>query len=132
MYPLAVLLPIIAIRRDVRAWIYPFVLAVGALPISIYHVLIERFPSLETGACDVNNPCSTVWMRHFGFVTIPFMAASAFAAIATAIWLAAHTSPKGTPSCLPETASPKRAADSNNNNDASSELLSSSSRSRRW
>jgi len=93
MYPLAVVLPLAAIRRDRRAWPYPLALALGALPISIYHVILERFPSLETGACEVTNPCSIVWVRHFGFVTIPYMAASAFAAIAVAMCVAAprHT-----------------------------------------
>ena len=89
MYPLAVLLLLAAIRRDRRAWPYPLALALVALPISIYHVLLERFPSLETGACEVANPCSIVWVRHFGFVTIPYMAASGFAAIAVAMCLAA-------------------------------------------
>jgi disulfide bond formation protein DsbB len=88
MYPLAVVLPIAAIRRDIRAWPYPLALALLALPISIYHVLLEHFPSLESDACEVDNPCSIVWVRHFGVVTIPYMAASGFAAIAVAIGLA--------------------------------------------
>ena len=90
MYPLAIVLPIAALRRDTRAWIYPLALALCALPISVYHVLLERYPSLEAGTCDVTNPCSIVWVRHFGFVTIPYMAASAFAAIAVAMGLTAH------------------------------------------
>jgi disulfide bond formation protein DsbB len=89
MYPLAVILPIMAWRKDVRAWVYPFALSVLALPISIYHVLLERWPSLETGACDPNNPCSIVWVRHFGVATIPYMAGSAFVAIAVCCALAA-------------------------------------------
>ena len=89
MYPLAVILPIMAWRKDVRAWIYPFALSVLAVPISIYHVLLERWPSLETGACDPTNPCSIVWVRHFGVATIPYMAGSAFVAIAVCCALAA-------------------------------------------
>jgi disulfide bond formation protein DsbB len=88
MYPLAVILLIAAIRRDTKVWPYPLALALLALPISIYHVLIEHFPSLETGACEVDNPCSIVWVRHFGIVTIPYMAGSGFAAIAVALGLA--------------------------------------------
>jgi disulfide bond formation protein DsbB len=96
MYPLALLLPIAAIRRDRRVWPYPLALALGVLPISIYHVLLEHFPSLETGACDVSNPCSIVWVRHFGFVTIPYMAASGFAAIAVLMCIAAPRRTKET------------------------------------
>jgi disulfide bond formation protein DsbB len=89
MYPLAVILPIAAFRRDAKVWVYALALALPGLAISLYHVLLERFPTLETGACDLNNPCSIVWVRHFGVVTIPYMAGSAFAAIAVAIGVAA-------------------------------------------
>ena len=51
--------------------------------VSAYHVLIERFPSLESGACDVANPCTIIWVRRFGYLTIPTMALSAFALIVT-------------------------------------------------
>lgn len=94
MYPLALVLVLAAIRNDTRAWPYPFTLALAALPISVYHVLLERFPSLEAGACEVDNPCSIVWVRHFGFVTIPYMAGSAFAAIAVAMVFAARARPE--------------------------------------
>jgi disulfide bond formation protein DsbB len=121
MYPLAVILTIAAIRKDIRAWLYPFALAVGALPISIYHVLLEHFPSLETGACDPNNPCSIVWTRHFGVVTIPYMAASGFAAIATCTLLAARWHKEN--SCRIEEASSLDSDDANTN--ASSSTASS-------
>ena len=81
MYPLVVVCGVAALRRDARAWPYPLALAVATLPISAYHVLLERYPSLETGVCEVANPCTIVWVKHFGFVTIPFMAACGFLAI---------------------------------------------------
>jgi disulfide bond formation protein DsbB len=87
MYPIPLLCGLAALRRDHRAWPYPLALAVGALPISIYHVLLEHYPSLETGACDPANPCTIVWVRHFGVVTIPFMAAFGFLAIAATMML---------------------------------------------
>lgn len=82
MYPLAVVLPIAAWRRDhqVRWYALPLALAGGA--VSIYHVAVERFPSLESGACKVTNPCSTIWVETFGYLTIPTMALSAFALVA--------------------------------------------------
>jgi disulfide bond formation protein DsbB len=88
MYPLVVVCGVAALRRDLRAWPYPLVLALVTLPISIYHVLLERYPSLETGVCEVTNPCTIVWVKHFGFVTIPFMAASGFLAITASMVLA--------------------------------------------
>ena len=82
MYPLAVMLPIAAWRRDhaVRWYALPLALVGGA--VSIYHMVIERFPSLESGACEVTNPCSIIWVERFGYLTIPTMALSGFVLIA--------------------------------------------------
>lgn len=89
MYPLALLGSVAAVRRDAGFALYGRVLAAVGAAISLYHVLLERFPGLETGACEVDNPCSIVWVRHFGVFTIPFMAGSGFVAIITAYALAA-------------------------------------------
>jgi disulfide bond formation protein DsbB len=89
MYPLTVILGVAALRRDrdVRVYVLP-VVAIGAT-ISIWHMLIERFPSLEKAtACDPANPCSLIWVERFGYLTIPTMALSAFALIATLLLLA--------------------------------------------
>ena len=78
MYPLVPVFAIAAWRGDVRAWLYGVVIAgIGAV-ISAYHVLIERYPSLDSGSCDPNAPCSLKWVEHFGYLTIPTMAGSAF------------------------------------------------------
>ena len=64
------------------------VVLIGA-SISIWHILIERFPSLESStSCDPANPCSLIWVERFGYLTIPTMALSAFALIATLLLLA--------------------------------------------
>ncbi len=92
MYPLAVILPIAAWRRERLIRWYAVPLAVGGGAVSIYHVLVERFPSLESGACDLANPCSIVWVERFGYLTIPAMALSGFVLIALLLVL-----PKETP-----------------------------------
>lgn len=82
MYPLALILLIAAVRRDrgIRFYAVPLA-AIGAL-ISGYHYLIEWYPDLETGGvCSVDVPCTFVWFRRLGFVTIPFMALCGFLAI---------------------------------------------------
>lgn len=63
--------------------------ALGA-SVSTYHVLLERFPMLESRACDPKNPCSLIWIKRFGYLTIPTMALSAFALIITLLALPAH------------------------------------------
>jgi disulfide bond formation protein DsbB len=82
MYPLAVLLPIAAWRRDRQVRWYALPLAVIGGAVSIYHMVIERFPSLESGACEVANPCSIIWVEQLGYLTIPTMALSGFALVA--------------------------------------------------
>jgi disulfide bond formation protein DsbB len=88
MYPQAIVLGIAALRNDhhIRRYVLPIV-SIGAA-ISIYHYLLERFPSLESaGSCDPTAPCTTVWVWEFHFVSIPFMALSGFAAIAVLLML---------------------------------------------
>ncbi|HEX4905916.1 MAG TPA: disulfide bond formation protein B [Acidimicrobiales bacterium] len=89
MYPMAVILGIAAWRRDVSVRVYALpVVAIGAT-ISVWHMLIERFPSLESASsCDPANPCSLIWVERFGYLTIPTMAFTAFALIATLLLLA--------------------------------------------
>lgn len=81
MYPLAVILLVAAIRREVVARFYALPLAVIGLGISIYHYLVQVFPSLEGSSCDPANPCSSRWVEQFGFLSIPFMAGAGFIVI---------------------------------------------------
>ena len=90
MYPLVPILGIAAFRRDLAVRPYVATVALIGASISTYHVLLERFPSLETGACEVDNPCTLIWVRRFGYLTIPTMALSAFALIATLVLVARH------------------------------------------
>jgi disulfide bond formation protein DsbB len=87
MYPLAVILPLAAWRRDRAVRWYALPLAVGGGLVSVYHLLIERYPSLESGSCDPTNPCSIIWVERFGYLTIPTMALSGFALIAVLLLL---------------------------------------------
>ena len=87
-----------------RAFLYPQVLLTGILlfkpaltvvkwlsallvtcciPVSIYHYLIEWYPDLHSAVCDPKNPCSSIWFRELGYVTLALMAMSAAAAILT-------------------------------------------------
>jgi len=87
MYPLAILLPIAAWRKDNAFRLYATVLAIVGLGIAIWHRLMQSFPSLDSGACAaVGPPCSAPYIMEFGFVTIPYMAMSAFALILVLLW----------------------------------------------
>lgn len=80
MYPLAVLTAIAAVRKDDLS-VYVRVVASIGLVISGYHWLLERFPSIDAGVCSAALPCELVWFEKFGFITLPFMAFTAFSAV---------------------------------------------------
>ena len=95
MYPLAALLLIAAIRKDSRGgalYALPFPILGGL--VSIYHIYIEHHPEAESASCKVAAPCSLRWIQELGYVTIPVLALTAFAAI-LALLLAARAEPAG-------------------------------------
>jgi disulfide bond formation protein DsbB len=83
MYPLTVVLLVGALRRDLRAGIqFAFVLPLVGICISIYHIYIENNPSAQPSGCKVGGTtCATKWIDKFGYITIPTLAGTAFAAI---------------------------------------------------
>jgi disulfide bond formation protein DsbB len=99
MYPLALILVIAAFRRDWGIRPYAIVIALVGLGFSTWHYLIEWFPDLEgvAGSCDPTNPCSALPLaRRFGYISIPFMAGSAFLFVASVLWLAGRPRPEET------------------------------------
>lgn len=87
MYPLAVILPIAAMRRD--TWIRPYALTLAGIGLSLaaYHVQLQWFPE-QSSSCNVTNPCSGRWVEAFGWMTIPQMSAIAFILIIGLLTLA--------------------------------------------
>lgn len=97
MYPLSLILAIAALRRDrsIRWYAVP-VAAIGAA-IALYHWLLERFPDLDTGVCSASIPCTSIWFERFGFVTLPFMALTAFVAVLLLVTLPRQDQPMTDP-----------------------------------
>jgi len=90
MYPQVIILGIAALRRDVLVKWYSVPLVLIGIGISIYHYLVERFPSTVTFSCTGDVPCSTVWVWKFHFLSIPAMAGIGFALIAVLALLACN------------------------------------------
>lgn len=90
MYPLVPVLglAVLAGWRHVHRVALPLAVAGGC--VSVWHVLVERFPTLESGACDPANPCSLIWVERFGYLTIPAMALSGFALIVALMFVHRH------------------------------------------
>ena len=67
MYPLAVVLLVGAIRKDLNVRWYAAPLAAIGVAISGWHSLIEWRPALDNGACEFQGPsCTFIWFRQFG------------------------------------------------------------------
>ena len=87
MYPLVIVLGVAAKRRDTTVGLPASLLAAIGLLVAGYHYLIQQVPSLDSGACDPTAPCSAAYIWQWNFLSIPFMAGSAFALILTLLFV---------------------------------------------
>lgn len=83
MYPIVVILAIAAARRERAGAVYAAGLALVGAVIAGYHVLLEWFPALDSGVCSATTPCTLIWFRVFGFISLPTLALVAFLFILT-------------------------------------------------
>lgn len=110
MYPLAIILPIAAFRKDGRIRLYAAALAIIGALIAGYQRFIQSYPQFDTGSCSATGPsCSSPLVMEFRFVTIPYMALSAFLLILALLWANRVNSARGVPTSTqatePESAS---------------------------
>ena len=93
MYPLAVILPIAAIRRDLRGGVlYASLFPLAGSIVAAYHLYIEANPDKESASCKISAPCSAKWIDEFGYVTLPMLAITAFLTIAALLAFAWRSS----------------------------------------
>ena len=83
MYPLAPILGFAGWKHAKGVRPYAAALAAIGACISAYHVALERHPEWESSVCDPKNPCTLIWVKRLGYLTIPTMALSGFALIIT-------------------------------------------------
>lgn len=84
MYPLVVIYGVAAIKKDLSIALPGLILSgIGAL-VSIYHYLIQKLAAFQSiGDVCGEVPCNLQYVNYFGFITIPFLAATAFIVIFT-------------------------------------------------
>jgi disulfide bond formation protein DsbB len=88
MYPLAlILLGVAAGRRDD---LVPVLLPLPLIGfgIALWQHYEELHPARFANSCQIGVPCTTKWINEFGFVTIPVLSGTAFAAISVLLLLA--------------------------------------------
>ncbi len=87
MYPAGLLLVIAAVTGRQKPMLVAGLLAIGGLAVAVFH-RVEQAAGGFGSICDPSTPCSSRWVEHFGFVTIPTMAAAGFAAVVALVALA--------------------------------------------
>lgn len=92
MYSLAIVLVVAAVRKDRSIRPYAMVLAGIGAAISTYHWLLERWPSIDTGSCSADAPCSVPYFEVFGFISLAFMAFCAFVTVLVFLAVASPSS----------------------------------------
>lgn len=87
MYPIAVISgsALFLGKSDLKDYAMPLAL-IGA-PIAFYHSMIQRFEQFTSAGCSVTAvSCSTEYTFHYGYITIPVMALTAFLVIIFVLW----------------------------------------------
>lgn len=83
MYPLVIIFGMsILLDRDTVAD-YTLPLSLTGLAIAVYHYMIQFLPALQSKGCSITSvSCEATYTFYYGHITIPVMAAAAFAAVA--------------------------------------------------
>lgn len=81
MYPIVPISLVGIWKQDKQFTNYILPLAFLGLPLTLYHFALQMLP-LETSAfCTLANPCNALQVAYFDFITIPFLAFTAFCII---------------------------------------------------
>lgn len=94
MYPLTFTLLAAAIRNDRRVAWYVVPVALAGTGFAIYHTQLQAFPNQHSSFCTTLEPCTVRYVWEFGFVSLPFMALSAFVFIVTMTTVVAGHPPR--------------------------------------
>lgn len=79
MYPFTILIGIALIKKDYWISFYTMILSGIGIAISTYHYLLQKVPLLSDHAASCGRiPCTGQYINWFGFITIPFLALTAF------------------------------------------------------
>lgn len=82
MYPLAVIIAVGILKRSPRLPLYVLPFSLTGLGVAIYHNLLYwGVVGSPTGLCQAGVSCTARYFEWFGFITIPFLSALAFAII---------------------------------------------------
>lgn len=79
MYPLTIILGIAYVKKDWKISFYTMILSAIGGSISLYHYSLQKFLLTKEGSLFCGRiPCHAQYIDWFGFITIPFLALTAF------------------------------------------------------
>ena len=82
MYPQALILGIGTFQNDKTVIKYALPLSVVGWFVALYHYLVQKVPGFaEIKPCKSGFPCTGEYINYLGFITIPFLALTAFSLI---------------------------------------------------
>lgn len=82
MYPLTLILGIGTFQNDTSVKRFVLPMAIAGWSFSFYHYLLEKVPGFAPIApCSQGVPCNVQYINWAGFITIPFLALTAFTLI---------------------------------------------------
>lgn len=78
MYPLVIILGVAVVKKDVKQALYASIFSGIGIVVALYHYLLQKVPGLSAiDSCGIV-PCSGQYINWLGFITIPFLALTAF------------------------------------------------------
>ncbi|RSD29209.1 disulfide bond formation protein B [Mesobacillus subterraneus] len=90
MYPFALILGIAVVKKDYRISFYTMIMSAAGGLISLYHYSLQKVPFMADNAITCGRvPCTGQYINWLGFITIPFLALTAFIiifALSLIIW----------------------------------------------
>lgn len=85
VFPLTFTLFAAAVKNDRNVKRYVLPVSVLGIAVSVYHQIIEWYPQLEKTSCSVDAPCTAVWFRGLGFMSLAFMASVTLITVITLV-----------------------------------------------
>jgi len=78
MYPLVIVYGVGLVKKNAAMTLPGLILSGVGVIVSLYHYLLQKVPAIGAGdACGLV-PCNVQYINIFGFITIPFLAGTAF------------------------------------------------------
>ncbi len=88
MYPLTIILGIAAYRQDYGIRLYALPLSIVGGLTSTFHYMLQKVPAFAViQPCRHGVPCHSAYINWLGFITIPFLALTAFILITVLLLL---------------------------------------------